>query len=213
MNVLAIGYGIFILFITSMSNNEFLGSICGIGLILVGSKWFQKRYPQMPFYLVIISFIIFSVLIFKDFTFSYDVEGIELLSIFLLILPFIVLINYHKPKKISKIMNWSWSGGEVDTYAEHMELRYGSVEDGGWDTWIPVALISAPQDKVFNVQFILQPHDEASKLALEAVKRELDFYLLEVGGPDPWSYAQYHCGTMADVYSQVHWSFFKGEVT
>ena len=212
MNVLAIGYGIFILFIISMTNNEFLGSISGISLILVGSKWFQKRYPKMPFYLVVVSSVVFLSLFFKGFSFSYDIEGMKLVSALLITFPFILLINHHKPAKIIQTTKWSWSEGKVDIIKEHMELRYGSVEDGGWDDWIPVALITAPKDKVFNVQFIIQSHDEASKLAIEATKRELDFYLLEVGGADPWAYAQYHCGTMADVYSQVHWSFIKSEV-
>ena len=27
---------------------------------------------------------------------------------------------------------------------------------------------------------------------------------------DPWSYAIYHCGTAANIYSPVHWSYFPG---
>ena len=171
--------------------------------------WFQKRYPKVPFYLVLASFLVFSALLFKDFTYSDDIEGVKLFSLFVLMLPFALLINYHKPEKTIKVIDWSWTEGNVDILEEHMELRYGLADNEVWDDWIPVAFISVPEDNVFNVEFILDPHDEQNKPALEATKRELDFYLLEVGGPDPWSYAQYHCGTMADVYSHVHWGFWK----
>lgn len=89
-----------------------------------------------------------------------------------------------------------------------MELRYGSVEDGGYDDWIPIAYISAPKGNIFYVQFLIESIHEQHKKALEVAKRELNFYLIERGYPDPWAYAQYHCGTAADIYSTVHWSFF-----
>lgn len=44
--------------------------------------------------------------------------------------------------------------------------------------------------------------------AIDDVRRELDFYLVSKGEPDPWVYAQYHCGTASNVYFNVHWSFF-----
>jgi hypothetical protein len=37
---------------------------------------------------------------------------------------------------------------------------------------------------------------------------ELDFYLVEKLERDPWAYAVYHCGTGANMYSRVHWSYF-----
>jgi hypothetical protein len=42
--------------------------------------------------------------------------------------------------------------------------------------------------------------------ALDAVRRELDFYLVELGEPDRWAYAVYHCGQGANPYSKVYWS-------
>lgn len=103
---------------------------------------------------------------------------------------------------------WSWTVGQVDTSSEYIELRYGSVESGTYNDWLPVAYISSPQDHVFCIQFLIQPLDENKKVALEAAKKELNFYLVEKGEPDPWSYAQYHCGSTAYVYSDIHWSFF-----
>ena len=55
---------------------------------------------------------------------------------------------------------------------------------------------------------------KASSEALSAVRKELDFYLVEhpAGFPatgGPWEYAVYHCGTGANIYSSVHWSYFQ----
>ena len=105
-------------------------------------------------------------------------------------------------------VKWSWVEGDVNTNEEHMELRYGRLEDGGYDDWIPVAFIAAPKENIFYVNFLIEPTDEQHIYALEAAKRELTFYLIDKGEPDPWSYAKYHTTTMADVYSSIHWSFF-----
>jgi len=43
---------------------------------------------------------------------------------------------------------------------------------------------------------------------IAAAGRELDFYLVEKGGANPWAYAKYHCNTAANMYSSVHWSYF-----
>jgi hypothetical protein len=46
--------------------------------------------------------------------------------------------------------------------------------------------------------------------ALADTRKELDFYLLDVGRPDPWAYAHYHCGTASNVYGKVHWGIDGG---
>ena len=57
-------------------------------------------------------------------------------------------------------------------------------------------------------------HDDARRAEMEAaVRRELDFYLVELGEKDPFAYARYHCGTAANLYSRVHWSFHEGANT
>ena len=43
---------------------------------------------------------------------------------------------------------------------------------------------------------------------IEEVHRELRYYPdypVELGEPDPWLYARYHCGTTSNWYSRVHW--------
>jgi hypothetical protein len=78
----------------------------------------------------------------------------------------------------------------------------------GWDGWLPVALVGRPADSVFPIRFLLDRVDETHAHIIRDVTRELDFYLVEKGELDPWAYAQYHCGTSANVYSTVHWSRF-----
>jgi hypothetical protein len=89
----------------------------------------------------------------------------------------------------------------VDSTREHLRLSYG-------DEMELVALIGPPVDKTFPVQLVLPPDAVGGAEKAEAVGRELDFYLLDAGGPTPWQYAIYHCGTAANVYSKVHWGYF-----
>ncbi len=108
----------------------------------------------------------------------------------------------------TNMIKWSWLEGEVDTSKEYIELRYGRIEEGAYEDWMPIAYIAAPKENIFRVQFLIEESDKQLKLTLEAAKRELNFYLVDKGEPDPWSYAKYHTTTMADVYSSIHWSFF-----
>ena len=104
---------------------------------------------------------------------------------------------------------WAWRVGSVDRTTEHFELRYGSSDKAGWDDWLPVALVGPPSERVFVVEFLIE-----EKLApqhpkiIRQVQEELDFYLVNLGERDPWAYAQYHCGTASNVYSDIHWSYF-----
>lgn len=95
-----------------------------------------------------------------------------------------------------------WSLGQVDQTKEHFALSYGSIPETR-----TVALVGPLTDGLFVVQILLEPTDARPADILRAVLDELDFYLGEVGGPDPWTYAKYHCGTMSNIYSSVHWSF------
>ena len=105
---------------------------------------------------------------------------------------------------------WAWREGSVDPVEEHFELRYGSATDSGWNEWVPVARVGRPIERVFEVEFIINRATRKSKMFDEVVA-ELDFYLVTKGERDPWLYGQYHCGTAANVYSGVHWSFFNGD--
>ena len=110
---------------------------------------------------------------------------------------------------------WRWEEGSVDKTLEHLEIAYGDINvTTDYKKWVPVALVSAPNGKIFSVQFLIEANGPEKQTVVDAVRKELDFYLVELsakGRPDPWNYAQYHCTTASNAYSMVHWSFYKGQ--
>lgn len=105
-------------------------------------------------------------------------------------------------------LSWTWREGRVRRSSDHFELRYGSSNKAGREQWVPVALLGRPQKRVFKVQFLIDRSDSSHSKAIKALIDELNFYLVEQNERDPWAYAKYHCGTMANMYSSIHWSFF-----
>jgi hypothetical protein len=85
-----------------------------------------------------------------------------------------------------------------------MQLLYGS-QDAEPETWVPVARVGPPKGRVFAVEWLIDREAAAYKDMVAAAVRDLDFYLTEVGGADPWSYAQYHAGTASNWYGFIHW--------
>lgn len=63
------------------------------------------------------------------------------------------------------------------------------------------------------MEFLLTPDDRRKEEAIAAVQHELDYYLVEPGELDPWAYAVYHTGTLANLYSPVHWNWITPEET
>lgn len=102
--------------------------------------------------------------------------------------------------------------GPVDRVKEHFELRYESQVkfESDWSDWVPVALVGPPKASIVNVQFLIEPGDPKNSKAVDAVRKELQFYLFDLRERDPWSYAKYHCGTGANIYSNVHWGYIEG---
>jgi hypothetical protein len=103
---------------------------------------------------------------------------------------------------------WRWTTGLVSPEEEHIEIRYGNAADSGWKEWKPIARVAAPKGQIFSVEFLVEPEAPDAIETVNAVKKELDYYLVDKREKDPWAYARYHCGTAANVYSMVHWSFF-----
>ncbi len=98
---------------------------------------------------------------------------------------------------------WKWVKGQVDVNSDHIKIFYG-------DDSQPIAILAPPKRNEFIVQFLV---DEVSatkeqKHTIDEVKSELDYFLIELGEPDPWKYAIYHCSTSANVYSKVHWRYY-----
>jgi hypothetical protein len=53
---------------------------------------------------------------------------------------------------------------------------------------------------------VVQPNTPKNRKMINETTRELDYYLIQLFKPDPWSYAIQHCQSMSDVYSRVHWA-------
>jgi hypothetical protein len=51
--------------------------------------------------------------------------------------------------------------------------------------------------------------DKVPQAVISEVLSEIDYYPDKAGGPDPWSYARCHRGTAANLYSNLHWSYFE----
>lgn len=116
---------------------------------------------------------------------------------------------------MTRARRWRWRKGDVCRTSDHFELSVEVVSQMGRCN-VVVALVGRPTKWTFPVEWVLDPGMtavEAQRISIEAT-RQLDFYLVEhpwvwnemMG--DPWSYAVHHCGTAANIYSRVHWSYF-----
>jgi hypothetical protein len=107
-----------------------------------------------------------------------------------------------------------WQEGRVDRTKEYFELRYGSAVSGSWTEWTPTALVGRPVDGILNVQFLGESSDPGKPDALKKVKKEIEFYFLELNERDPWLYAQCHCGTSANLNRKFtgHFSDLESEI-
>ena len=113
--------------------------------------------------------------------------------------------------KSEKQTTWHLVEGIVDTNEEYIKITYGAI-DG--DDFEPIALTAPGNNKTFTVQYLLQPEPEnkEQQKMLNTVRKELNFYFLELKEKDPWAYACYHCTTAANLYSDVHWHYYpKGD--
>jgi hypothetical protein len=105
---------------------------------------------------------------------------------------------------------WSWRESSVNGGGDYVELRYGS-QDADPRSWIPAARFGPPKGRVFPVAWLVDPRRPENRDLVEAIERDLDYYLKDAGRPDPWSYAPYHCGTMSNWYGDVHWLCVEGQ--
>jgi hypothetical protein len=80
-----------------------------------------------------------------------------------------------------------WREGRVDRTREHFELRYESTVrfESDWSDWIPVAIVGPPKAQIVNVQFLVESGNPKDVAAVSDVKKEIQFYLIDKGEPDP----------------------------
>jgi len=113
----------------------------------------------------------------------------------------------HAKEKLNK---WEWKEGTVDRTEAHLRLYCGEWGESA----LLLALVSKPVENSFTVEFLeVQNISQTEREQIKAeVTKELNYYLVGLGEPDPWKYAIYHCGTAANVYSFIHWAYFpKGD--
>jgi uracil-DNA glycosylase len=100
--------------------------------------------------------------------------------------------------------NWKLVNGAVDPSGDYFKIVYG-------DYPYPYVLLAKGEGKTFILQ--LFPGDTSSdaifQTAIEEIAEEIKFYMLELGEIDPWAYAKYHTTTASNLYSDVHWHYFK----
>ena len=111
-----------------------------------------------------------------------------------------------KKLPLKSAQTWGWQDGVVNVHGEHIELRYGDADTTAYEQWFPIALIGKPKSRVFPVRWLMDPGTH--ERMIDAARKELDFYLVEKREVYPWDYAIYHCNTAANMYSNVHWSYF-----
>ncbi len=88
--------------------------------------------------------------------------------------------------------------------------------NGMKDTRPIIADMTQPEEQLPEHKEFLSPVEERHIdyiLEVESTWRSIHFYLQAKGGDDAWNYAQHHCGTAANAYSAVHWSFFDPRLT
>lgn len=89
---------------------------------------------------------------------------------------------------------WTWREGTVGDSVEALVLTHR-------ESTTTVAVVGPADDRVFPVRFLTEDPD-----LLREARRELTYYLVELGEPDPWAYARYHCSTMSNIYARIAWS-------
>ncbi|MGD0354323.1 MAG: hypothetical protein ABSB31_02625 [Dehalococcoidia bacterium] len=92
---------------------------------------------------------------------------------------------------------WKWVKGIVNDKDDHIKIWHVENEN-------PVALLAPGQERSFVVQFLLadKPEDIQTCKIIEAVRHELDYFLIEKLEENPWAYANYHCNSGANMYSK-----------
>ena len=99
-----------------------------------------------------------------------------------------------------------WEEGQVDRTKEHFELLYGSQDDE-CSKWTPVAVVGLPKAGIVQVHFLVERGDPRNSDVVSDAAKEIQYYLIDLGEPDPWTYAKHHCGTASNLYGNFHWSF------
>jgi hypothetical protein len=97
--------------------------------------------------------------------------------------------------------------GDINVSSAHFAIFSDSAIEAGWPEAKPVALVGSPHEGVVPFQLLFNEGDPAMSELGNRVRREVNFYFVELNEADPWKYAQYHAGTASNVYGDLHWSY------
>ncbi len=99
----------------------------------------------------------------------------------------------------------------MDLASDHFEISRGEGSFDKTQEWFPVVLVGRAPDKSFNLDFLVDRNDPGNSEILKAVRKDLNFYIMALHERNPWAYMKYHCGTMTNLYGNVHWNFVPNE--
>lgn len=100
-----------------------------------------------------------------------------------------------------------WAESPVTRGAGYFEIRFDPRDRDSQSPAVLVALVGPPRDGIVDVEIALDASNPDFDSLVAECTREIEFYLVDKGEPDAWRYAQYHCGTMSNVYSSMHWRY------
>ena len=93
--------------------------------------------------------------------------------------------------------------GEIKLAAPHFVIFYSS--EYGTENWREIAVLSVAS--TVDQMRLQQLHYGIDEEILRLMNKELNFYLFELDNPDPISYLCYHCSTMSNIYSNIHFAY------
>jgi hypothetical protein len=102
---------------------------------------------------------------------------------------------------------YTWQEGPVDQAQSHLKIYYVPDIEHEGPSFV-IAAILPPEQHVFRVELFpaTLPVEMDPVSIVEGVKRELDYFLIELREADPWKYAKYHCTSTSNVYSHFQWA-------
>ena len=96
--------------------------------------------------------------------------------------------------------------GDMNLTKPHFLISYSP--EYGCEGWKPKAVLSAAST-VEEMRLALLVHDISDRPAIDLMLKEISFYLFELKENDTIAYLIYHCSTMSNVYSNIHFSYIK----
>ena len=60
------------------------------------------------------------------------------------------------------------------------------------------------------LELLIDNSTTGSEEVIAEVRRQVRWLFVEKGEGYPWAYAQHHCTTGANIYSDVHWGWVSG---